>query len=79
VAGNGQQPRGKATAPLVERSGAAPEAEEDLLDDIVSLARTEEVGGYRVDGPAVSIVEQGKGGQVAVGDAPDEGFVAGLR
>jgi hypothetical protein len=79
MAGNGQQPRCEAAARLFELSGAAPEAEEDLLHDIVGLARTEEVGGYRVDGPVIPIVEQGKGGQVAVSDAPDKGLIAGLR
>jgi hypothetical protein len=48
------------------------------LDDIVSLARTEEVGGYRVDGPIVAIVEQGKGGPVAMSDARDKRLVRRL-
>jgi hypothetical protein len=79
MAGNGQQPRCEATARLVKLSGATPEAEEDLLYDIVSLARTEQVSGHGVDRSVVPIVERGKSSQIACSDAPDEGLIAGLE
>src|SRR5687768_11317027 len=58
VASNGKQPRGKATAPLIELRGATPETKECLLHDLLGLGGTEQVCGHGVDRSVVPIVER---------------------